>query len=63
MRLEMSMPATTMSVLNPPMATPSPRKRSYADADLDILADLEERVHKELQSVQNTPQVWNHTGE
>ncbi|KAG6994100.1 hypothetical protein G7Y79_00047g083260 [Physcia stellaris] len=41
------------------MATPSPRKRSYADADLDILADLEERVHKELQSVQNTPQKQN----
>lgn len=53
----MSMPAATMSILNPPMATPSPRKRSYADADLDLLANLKERVHKELQSVQNTPQV------
>ena len=39
------------------MATSSPRKRSYAEADLDILAGLEEMVHKELQSVHISPQV------
>ncbi|KAL8789340.1 MAG: hypothetical protein Q9195_006867 [Heterodermia aff. obscurata] len=41
------------------MATPSPRKRSYADADLDVLAGLEEMVHRELQSVQISPQPQN----
>lgn len=46
-----------MSILNPPMATPSPRKRSYAEADLDILAGLEEVVKKELPFEPNTPQV------
>ena len=39
------------------MATSSPQKRSYANADLDVLAELEEMVHKELQSVQISPQV------